>query len=376
MNIVIIETGGWGGIGHYTHCLCSALQDTGNEVILLTHAINYQLDAFKKKYKVIPTFIGDGYSSDWIRLKANLKKYPCDIIHFQSLISTRRDWIAFWLFRYFGTKPPFIFTVHNVLPHEIKFGEKFAYNLLYRAASGLIVHSRSSQKELTGRVRGIFGTPSIVIPHGHYGEISTDDTLSRRSAIELLLLEDYRYIVFFGATRPYKGVKNFLRAASEIPDWPGDLKLLIIGQPMHGVTKEELVSARKQFNLEDKVVLKLEYIPDNHIPAVFKIADLVALPYKKIDQSGILLAALGAGRPVVCTPVGAFKETVHPGIGFLAGGTSKKDLKKALIEAIQKRKNWKEMGNSARKEALSNYSWNSIAKKTLKFYQKICSGIR
>lgn len=376
MKIVLIETGGWGGIGHYTHCLCSALQNKGNEVTLFTHAKNYQFDAFKKEYRVIPTFIGDGYCSDWVRLKANLRKYPCDIVHFQSLISTRRDWMAFWASRISGNRLPFIITVHNVLPHEIRFGEKLAYNLLYRAASGLIVHSRSSQKELIGRLRGIFDTPSAVIPHGHYGEISTDDKLSRESAIKKLFLEDHRYILFFGAIRPYKGIYNLLSAVSEVSEWPEDLRLLIIGQPMHGVTKEELVSACQHLNLEDKVILKLEYIPDNHIPAVFKVADIVALPYIKIDQSGILMAALGAGRPVVCTPAGAFNETVHSGIGFLAEGTSINDLKKALIEAIRKRKIWKEMGSRAQKEALSNYSWSSIAKETLDFYNKICSDIR
>ena len=376
MRIVIIETGGWGGIGHYTHCLCSALQDSGNEVLLFTHAINYQLGGFNKNYRVIPTFVGDGYGSDWDRLNTSLKKHSGDIVHFQSLISTRRDWMAFWVSRISGNWPPFIITVHNVLPHEIKFGEKLAYNLLYRAASGLIVHSRSSQKELIGRLRGISDTPSIVIPHGHYGEISTDDKFSRGKALKLLLLEDHRYILFFGAIRPYKGIFNLLRAASDVSEWPEDLKLLIVGQPMHGVTKGELVSACKHLNLEDKVILKLEYIPDNHIPAVFKVADLVVLPYIKIDQSGILMAALGAGRPVVCTPVGAFNETVHPGIGFLADGTSNDDVKNALIEAIRKRKDWKEMGNRAQKEALSDYSWNSIAKETQDFYQKICSGAR
>ena len=373
MKIIIIETGGWGGIGHYAHCLCSALQDTGNEVALLTHARNYKLDDFKKEYRVVPIFQGDGFVADWLRLKSNLKKYPGDIVHFQSLISTRRDWVAFLLSRMLCSNLRFIITVHNVLPHEIQFGEKFSYNLLYRAASGLIVHSRPSQKELISKISGISNTPTTVIPHGHYGEISTDEFLSRRSAIKLLSLEDHRYIVFFGAIRPYKGIHNFLSAVAKISEWPRDLKVLIVGQPMHGVTEEELLSAQKYHNLEGKVVFKLEYIPDLHIPAIFKIADLVALPYIKIDQSGVLLAALAAGRPVLCTPVGAFPETVHPGIGFLAAGLSSTDLKNALIQAIQKRKLWSEMGDRANKESRDLYSWDSIAKKTISFYQEICS---
>lgn len=373
MKIIIIETGGWGGIGHYAHCLCSALQDAGNKVLLFTHARRYELETFKKNYSVIPTFQGDSFVSDWLRLKSNLKKFPCDIVHFQSLISTRRDWAAFWWSRMLPSNPRFILTVHNVLPHEILFGEKLSYNLLYRAASGLIVHSRHSHKELISKISGIFDTPTTVIPHGHYGQIATDDLLSRRSAIKLLSLEDHHYIVFFGAIRSYKGIHNLLSAVAHTSEWPRDLKVLIVGQPMHGVTKEALFSAVKYHNLAGKVVLKLKYIPDRHIPAIFKIADLVVLPYIKIDQSGVLLAALAAGRPVLCTPVGAFPETVHAGIGFLAAGVSSADLKNALVEAIQKRKLWNEMGERAMKESQDLYSWDRIAKKTISFYEQICS---
>jgi glycosyltransferase involved in cell wall biosynthesis len=371
MKIIIIETGGWGGIGHYAHCLSSALQDAGNNVVLFTHVRRYQLEAFKKNYSVIPTFQGDGFVSDWLRLNSNLNKFPADIVHFQSLISTRRDWVVFLLYRILCRSPRFIYTVHNVLPHEIQIGEKISYNLLYRSASGLIVHSKPSLSELISKLDGISNTPTKIIPHGHYGEIASDDLLSRSSAIDLLSLEDYRYIVFFGTIRPYKGIHNLLEAVARIPDWPKDLRVLIVGQPMHGVTEEELISAKKYNNLEEKVVFKLEYIPDQHIPAVFKLADLVALPYIKIDQSGVLLAALAAGCPVLCTPVGAFPETVHPGIGFLAAGVSADDLKTALIQALQKRKFWDEMGDRAKKESRSRYSWDSIAKKTTNFYQEI-----
>ena len=373
MKIIIIETGGWGGIGHYAHCLSSALQNAGNKVLLFTHARRYQLEAFNKNYSVIPTFHGDGFVSDWLRLNSNLKEFPADIVHFQSLISTRRDWVVFLMYRILCRTPRFIFTVHNVMPHEIQIGERISYNLLYQSASGLIVHSKPSLRELISKIAGISNTPAKLIPHGHFGEIATDDSLSRRSAIDLLSLEDYRYIVFFGAIRPYKGIHNLLEAVAGISDWPKDLRVLIAGQPMHGVTKEELISAKKYHNLEDKVVFKLEYIHDQHIPAVFKLADLVALPYVKIDQSGVLLAALAAGCPVLCTPVDAFPETVHPGIGFLAAGRSADDLKAALIQALKKRQFWNEMGDRAKKESRSRYSWDSIAKKTISFYQEICN---
>ena len=39
-------------------------------------------------------------------------------------------------------------------------------------------------------------------------------------------------------------------------------------------------------------------------------ADVVVLPYRSIDQSGVLATAIALGRPVIATDVGGFGETL------------------------------------------------------------------
>ena len=375
MDILMVETGGWGGIGHYAHCLCSAIQEKGVPVCLATHALNYQLESVSKHYEVKKLFRGDGFIPDWKRLYRMVRMHSCKIVHFQSLLSTRRDWLIFLAVGALCSTPKFIYTVHNVLPHEILIGEKRSYRGLYAAAAGLIAHSNISRDRISAMMGPGFKTPVKVIPHGHYGEIVGAEQISRARAKKILGLKDYNYIVFFGSIRPYKGVHNLLRAVAECSQWPADLRVLIAGQPGQGVSSQDLLNLGNRPVIRERVELKLQYFPEKVIPAIFKIADLVVLPYLNIDQSGILMAAMAAGRPVLCTPVGAFPETVHPAIGFLAANTSHQALKQALNAAIANRDSWKAMGARAKKDAELKFSWDAIAVETIEFYKTIYTSL-
>ena len=371
MRILMVETGGGGGIGHYTHFLCSAIQNMGCCVRLLTHAHKYALDSLSKGYKVSNIFEGDAFISDWRRFYTAWKEQPADIVHFQSLFSSRRDWIMFWIVRRFYPKIRFILTVHNVLPHELLPGESITYRLSYGHAGGLILHTHASLDRLLRFMGPHFKTPTEVIPHGHYGELVRNDDMTRTAALELLSLEDKRYIVFFGAIRPYKGIDMLLRAVAAQTEWPSNLRVLIAGHLMGGITKEELLQLRDGLGILDRVTFDFRYFSEDHIPAIFKVADLVALPYRIIDQSGVLMGAIAAGIPVLCTPVGAFPEIVHSGIGFIAPKSSAEALTQTLRQALVRRALWADMGAQARIEARLYYSWNSIAKKTIRFYQDV-----
>ena len=371
MKVAMIETGGWGGIGHYAHCLCSAISDAGVKVVLLTHANRYQLDKLPKNYAQRNIFKGDGFVSDWLRLHAALKAENPDVAHFQSLLSTRRDWCFFLLYRYFMACPQLVYTAHNVLPHELVRGERIAYRLLYRNAAGLIVHSSESLKKISLLLNGKIPAAVSIIPHGHYGLFSSRPDRSCRESLALLNLEAAEYLLFFGAIRPYKGLDRLLQAVAKIKQWPSDLKLLVVGQPMHGVTANDVNKIVRQHNLEGRVVLKLGYVPEEHISAVYSIAGLVVLPYLDIDQSGVLMAAMAAGKAVLCTPVGAFTEVVSPEFGFLAAGCTVDQLSDALRRAIDKRGRWLQMGAMAKKTAEDRYAWDDIAGLTLAFYRRL-----
>ena len=55
------------------------------------------------------------------------------------------------------------------------------------------------------------------------------------------------------------------------------------------------------------------FVADAELPAFFERADLVVLPYREIDQSGVLFTALAFGRPLVLSAVGGFPEVAEHG---------------------------------------------------------------
>jgi glycosyltransferase involved in cell wall biosynthesis len=369
-KVLIIETGGWGGIGHYTHCLAESLTKHQMDVRLLTHSDNYQLQQFVKHYCVEQIFKGDGFFLDWKRLYLSWQDEP--VIHFQSLLSTRRDWIAFYILKLLLPNVKLVLTAHNVLPHEVQQGETWAYKRLYSVADGIIVHSEATKRKLCNLMQKSFNTPLVVIPHGHYAEITGDILPEREEAIqELGLNNKYQYMVCFGAIRPYKGVDLLMKAVAMVQHWPDHLKVLVIGHLLTGVSEEELVKLRKKLGLEDKIIFDFRYVPEEQIPHIFAVTDISLLPYRHIDQSGILMAAIAAGKPVLCTPVGAFPEVVDQSFGFLTDEVSAKSIANTLRQAIEKREDWANMGRKGKAVANTKYGWDNIAKKTIAFYERV-----
>src|SRR5205085_3119139 len=91
--------------------------------------------------------------------------------------------------------------------------------------------------------------------------------------------------------------------------------LLIVGQIYAADTEgfqyyTRLIDALRN---EEDVLCVPRYVPLEAVGDYLAAADVVALPYTRTYQSGVLLAAYAAGRPVVVTDTGALKETVEPG---------------------------------------------------------------
>ena len=52
----------------------------------------------------------------------------------------------------------------------------------------------------------------------------------------------------------------------------------------------------------------LRFVSGAELAGAFRAADLVVLPYREIDQSGVLFTAMAFGKPLLLTRVGGFPE--------------------------------------------------------------------
>jgi len=202
-----------------------------------------------------------------------------------------------------------------------------------------------------------------VIPHGAF------DYLTRLPAERPLPAEleaaEGPVILCFGLIRPYKGVDVLLRAFADVPG----AELWIVGRSL-GVDLgelEQLASAAP-----GRVRFVPRFVDDAELPAIFRRADIVALPYRDAEQSGVLYTALAFGKAIVASSVGGFPEVVRDhGAGRLVPPGDPGALAACLRELISQPASRDGLAAAALAAARGPYSWDTVARRTLDLYRRL-----
>jgi glycosyltransferase involved in cell wall biosynthesis len=123
-----------------------------------------------------------------------------------------------------------------------------------------------------------------------------------------------------------------------------------------------------------KILLKIEYIPNDEAEVYFKAADLLVLPYRHIYQSGVLFLGYSFGLPVVVTDVGALSEEVVEGrTGCVCRPEDSVDLARAIEKYFSSDlfNNLQNRRQEIRKYALERNSWDVISESTGSVYREL-----
>ena len=121
------------------------------------------------------------------------------------------------------------------------------------------------------------------------------------------------------------------------------------------------------------------FISDDELPAYFRRADVVVLPYsrtERFDQSGVLATALAFGKPVVLTDVGGFGEVAGVGAARLVAPDDPGALRETLTELIASPAQRERLAQAAAAAARGPYSWEDAATKTLALYDQLIGAAR
>jgi glycosyltransferase involved in cell wall biosynthesis len=120
------------------------------------------------------------------------------------------------------------------------------------------------------------------------------------------------------------------------------------------------------------VQLRSAYIPDEELPVYIAAADLVALPYRKLLTSAMLLCALSYSRPVVAPAFGPVRELVQEGqTGFLFAPGDGDSLRDALARALA-HPNLPGLG-AAGLALAQEFDWPVIAARTVQVYWDVAA---
>jgi glycosyltransferase involved in cell wall biosynthesis len=113
------------------------------------------------------------------------------------------------------------------------------------------------------------------------------------------------------------------------------------------------------------------FIGDAELPAYFRAASLVVLPYREIDQSGVLFTALAFGKPLLLSDVGGFPEVAATGAARVVPAGDPASLHAALSSLLGDPQALAEMAARASQAGEGEYSWGSIARHTMALYRSL-----
>jgi glycosyltransferase involved in cell wall biosynthesis len=111
------------------------------------------------------------------------------------------------------------------------------------------------------------------------------------------------------------------------------------------------------------------YVSDRELPAFFRRADVVVLPYsrtERFDQSGVLATALAFGKAAVVSDIGGLAES---GAVRVVPPDDEPALARALTELLSDPAARAGLEEAARAAAQGPYSWSAAAERTLALYE-------
>ncbi len=294
---------------------------------------------------------------DMLRFAASRAARRADVVHFQWLTVQPLDARLPPLVLPPARRPPLVLTAHDVLPREPRPGQLRAQRRLYERVDAVVVHSQHGAARLRDEL-GIDPARVHVIPHGAF----TRDA-SRADAAPLppdLAAVERPVVLCFGLIRPYKGIDVLLEA------WRGieDAELWVVGLP-----KTDLAPLRAAAPPGVRFVPR--FVADAEIPAFFRRADLVVLPYREIDQSGVLFTALAFGAPLLLSAVGGFPEVAATGAAELVAPGDAAALHDALRRLLADPAARERLAAAARAAAAGPYAWDAIAARHLALYDAL-----
>ncbi len=170
-------------------------------------------------------------------------------------------------------------------------------------------------------------------------------------------------ILFFGLLRPYKGIDTLLRAFRRVEG----AELWIVGNPRMAVEPLRRLAAEAP----GRVRFLTRFVEDAEIPAIFRRADIVVLPYRDAEHSGVLYTGLAFGKPMVLTSVGGFPELGEEGAARVVAPQDPDALAAALAELVGDEAARAELATAARAAAAGRYSWDAVAARTLALYEEL-----
>ncbi|MBE9468684.1 MAG: glycosyltransferase [Bacteroidetes bacterium] len=351
------------GLATYTKYLTDAMKKFKKEIFIVS-----QIGA--KGENTFPVYAPQ-HTDIAYRLFHIVEKTAPDIIHIEhefGLFGSRRGFqIVDFLLRCKLTETPVVTTLHTVYT-DLSYTEKIIIQHIIDNSSAIIVHETYQKKILEKNYN--HQNKIAVIPHGI--------RLCKKTveAKKILGLENKKVILLSGYLRSTKCFEKIIKLFPKIVDQLKNATLLLAIRTRileHSEYKNYLYELVEKSPVKNNIKVLTGQFPQYTFDTILSAADLMALPYTKGGQSGILSQSSAFELPAVTSNIDSFSHWCKTVNGGLCCKTDD-DYVKNIIKILTDDDYSKQLQQNIRKHN-KLICWDKIADIHMDIYKKIINGL-
>ncbi len=180
--------------------------------------------------------------------------------------------------------------------------------------------------------------------------------------------KDEKYLLYIGAVEERRNTIFLIELLKNINSDMSDVKLIIVGRG-----KDDYVNLCKQkildLNLSDKVMW-CEALEQKYLKAVYNICDVFLLPTRYEIFGMVLLEAMFFGLPTFTTYNGGSATLINKDNGFIIDTLDVDLWSSAIMGVLKSPEQYNKISQNAKKIIREEYTWEALAEKFEKLYQK------
>jgi glycosyltransferase involved in cell wall biosynthesis len=176
---------------------------------------------------------------------------------------------------------------------------RLSLRIQYNLCHHIFVHTEGMKREMISEFR-MPENKVTVVPFGINNTVSDTALSIAEAKRQLGISRGDRTLLFFGNIAPYKGLEYLISAFAELLNKDRSYRLIIVGKPKESEGYwMQIHQGIVRSGIRDRVIERIEYIPDEETELFFKAADVLILPYTRMFQSGVLFLGYSFGLPAL-----------------------------------------------------------------------------
>lgn len=350
-----------GGVERHMQALASELIKRGHQVTVFAGDTDnsYHLP----KTGTVDRINIQRFSNVFSLMKAILKS-DCDIIHYHLI---RKGFVDCGIVAGYIKRNPLVFTPHCVYPPQSMWYKviKTLYNITLGRLTLQLVDSIISLTETDKRdVINMGADPEKI------SIIPNSIAFERFNVLEKpdLFRQHYdvgRFLLYVGRISWNKGLAYVIQAMPRLQEL--GLTLVIVGEDAG--YKKKLEAVIRSLGVERNVVFTGK-VSDAMVLSAYAACTLFILPAFYEGLPTVVLEAMAYKKPVIATRTGGTKHVITHGYnGFLIEYGNSSAIYDAVTEALNA--DLDKIGNNAREEVKTKYTWEESAQKVEKIYKDL-----